>query len=316
MSLCTTVVHELAHPPGGRGERAALLRGRAVAALAGRQHGVVARRQLVEIGLGRGSIGWWLRSGRLRRIHSGVYMLGAGNLDRYGRWLAAALAYGDSAVLSHASAAALWGLRRNPRTVDVTSDRGRAGRSGIRLHRSRIAPDETTRRNRIPVTTVGRVLLDLADALDADDLRGCWEEADRLGLLRLDEIALVCERAAGRRGVTRLTEFLSEARLPSSTRSPLEDRFVHFCVERKVPMPVTNALVLGHEVDALWPEQRLIVELDGFAFHGHRSAFERDRARDFSLAVAGYRVVRLTHRRLDREPMEVAAELRRLLPGG
>lgn len=105
---------------------------------------------------------------------------------------------------------------------------------------------------------------------------------------------------------------MAEART-GATRSPLEDRFVAFCKRHGLPMPTINASLLDYEVDALWPAQRLIVELDGFAFHRHRAAFERDRARDAGLQAAGYRVVRLTHRRLEQEPTSVADELHRLL---
>jgi very-short-patch-repair endonuclease len=156
-------------------------------------------------------------------------------------------------------------------------------------------------------------LFDLAEAVDERRLERAWEEADRLNLLRLAEVERVCERGSGRRSLRPVRRLLAEARAPTQTHSALEERFVAFCREHGIPPPATNVQVLGHEVDALWPKERLIAELDGFAFHRQRAAFERDRARDAALQAAGYCVIRLTHRRLEEEVDAVVAELRRLL---
>jgi len=287
---------------------------RLLAALATRQHGVVGRGQLLDLGLGRGAIDARVRSGRLHVVHRGVYIVGRTKIGQRGRWVAAALAYGEGAVLSHRSAAALWGLIRAPgRIVDVTSASGRGRRPGIRLHRGRLHPNERTTQDGIPVTCVARTLLDLAEALDERGLERAFEEADRLGLLKMGAVDLACERGVGRRPVALCRRVMDRARMPHTARSPLEDRFARFCDERNLPPPSLNVEVLGREVDAFWPAKQLIVELDGFAYHHHRAAFERDRARDAALQTAGYRVVRLTHRRLDREAGAVEAELRRLL---
>jgi len=160
---------------------------------------------------------------------------------------------------------------------------------------------------------VARTLLDLAGAVDAQRLERAFEEADRLGLLELRALEQLCEHLQGRRGTAAIRELIATAREPAMVRSPLEERFAELCRKHELPPPLLNVSVLGFQVDALWPRQRLIVELDGFAFHRHRAAFERDRARDAALQAVGYRVIRLTHRRLEEEPEQVAKELRKLL---
>lgn len=291
-------------------------RERELAALAAGQHGVVGRDQVVALGYGDGAIKARLQLGQLHGIHRGVYSVGHRRLTIRGQWLAAVLASGEGAVLSHRSAAALWGLVR-PRwsPVDVTSRHGRLGRNGIALHRSHVADGERTVEARIPVTTVPRTLLDLAEVVDEDRLRRAFEEADRLKLLRVPELKKVCARADRRRGLAALRRLAGDAVAPSHTRSPLENRFAEFCRKHlaDLPAPRTNVSILGHEVDALWPSHRLVVELDGFAYHRHRAAFERDRARDAEMQTAGYRVLRLTHRQLESEAPRIAAQLRKLL---
>lgn len=294
------------------------VRGQAVARLANEQHGVVARRQLLEVGLGRDQIKRWVRSGRLTPLHREAFAFGHALLGRYGRWHAAVLACGEGAVLSHRSAAALLGLTGHARGgIDVTAPGGRQfrpGRLGIRLHRCRFhAAEERIERGGIPVTSVARTLFDLAEADDFARLEKAWEEADRLKLLRLREVEAVCERGYGRRALRPIRRLLADARAAETVRSPLEERFLAFCDARGIPAPATNAHVLGHEVDCLWPDARLIAELDSWEFHGHRSAFERDRARDPKLLLAGYRTIRITHRRIDREADRLAAEILGLL---
>ena len=246
-------------------------------------------------------------------MHRGVYAVGHARLSRQGRWLAAVLAHGPGALLSHQSAGALWGLAPERGPVDVTAQSGRRGRKGIRLHRALFLPEERTARAAIPVTSVARTLVDLAETLDPDRLSRAYEEADRLRLLVTAEIERVCERSHGRRGLRPILALLAESAHAETTRSPLEDRVLSLCREHGLSTPRTNVEILGHEVDAYWPNARLVVEADSFEFHRHRAAFERDRARDAAMQADGYRVVRLTHRRLEREPEDVAAELRRLL---
>lgn len=314
------MVDKLTNPPEGDARRDGVARERALAELAERQYGVVGAKQLARLGIGRAAIDARLRAGRLHPVHRGVYAVGYSRLSQRGRWQAAVLACGEGAVLSHASAAALWGLIRPRGPVDVASSHGRPGRLGIRLHRVKLHPDERTAQDRIPVTSVARTLLDLADVVEEQRLERAFEEADRLGLLRICELEQVCARGQGRRGLRVVRRLIASSVLVMPTASPLEDRFVAFCRSHDLPPPTTNVIVEGREVDAIWPSRRLIVELDGFEFHRHRAAFERDRARDTALQAAGYRVIRLTHRRLEQDRHAVITELRRMLriatPGG
>ncbi len=163
------------------------------------------------------------------------------------------------------------------------------------------------------MTTVARTLFDLAEFVSFKQLESAWEEADRLNLLQLNVVEQVCERGYGRRALKPIRRLLAEARTPQITRSPLEDEFAAFCREHRLPMPSFNTTALGFEVDALWPQQRLAAELDSWEFHRHRAAFERDRARDTTLQVAGYRTIRITHRRLHNEANITAKQLRALL---
>jgi hypothetical protein len=228
--------------------------------------------------------------------------------------MAAVLAHGDGAALSHHSAAALLGLARPHRgPVDVTSPHGRRGKDGIALHTGLLLSDEVGITAAIPVTSVARTLLDLAGTVGGKRFEQLSEEADRLGLLELPALTLVCDRAGPRKGVARCRSLVEAAVAAETTRSPLEDLFGLFSREYRLPPSARNVLIEGIEVDVCWPRERVIVELDGFAFHRHRAAFERDRARDARLQAAGYVVVRLTHRRLEEEPAAVAEELRRLL---
>lgn len=297
------------HP---RDRRQLAKRERELAKLASRQHGVLSRQQLLASGLGPRSITRRIEAGRLHPVHRGVYALGHNRLDQRGQWMAAVLAGGDGTVLSHRSAAALWGLMRAATPIEITAPRGRR-RPSIVVHESGLSPAERTARARIPVTTVARTLFDLAEVVDERRHERAWEEADRLGLLKMQAVEDVCARGHGRHALPLIRRLIESARLPETVCSPLEERFLEFCREREFPQPQTNVLVLGKEVDAYWPGARLVVESDGWSVHGHRAAFERDRARDAAMQVQGYRVLRVTDRRLTYEPNELAAELRALL---
>lgn len=293
-------------------------REKAIVALAARQQGLLTHAQLRSLGLGRRTIDRWLASGRLRGVHLDVYGFGPRPLTKHGRWLAAALAMGPGAALSHETAAALWGIAGNRPKIDVTAPRGRQGRpgrAGIRLHRCRLWDDERTVRDGIPTTTVARTLFDLAERSPPQRLKNAWDEASRLRLLRVPEVARIYELHRGRRGARkRIRPFLAaEQRYVEDTASPLEDRFAAFVLAHRLPPPQTNVLVDGDEVDALWPAARLIVELDSWEFHAHRAAFEKDRSRDTDHLLEGYLTIRVTHRRLSEEPDRLAAQIRALL---
>jgi very-short-patch-repair endonuclease len=178
---------------------------------------------------------------------------------------------------------------------------------------SRLDEDDRGAREGIPVTSVARTLLDLAAILPLDGLRRAFEQAERMRLLDVRALYAARGRSPRRHGLRALNLLLAEGREPWETRSELERQFVEVCREANLPMPTLNALVAGYEVDAVWMCRRLVVELDGYAFHRTRAAFERDRARDGDLQLAGYRVMRITARRLERDQGEVVAALRVLL---
>jgi very-short-patch-repair endonuclease len=288
-----------------------------LARLATRQHGVVARHQLQSLEFGTKAIKTALAEGRLSPLHEEVYAVGHTRISQRGYWWAAVLAYGPGALLSHRTAAVLWRFQRHQRgPLHVTAPCGRQGirrQEGIWIHRCKLVPEDLTKREGFPVTTVARTLFDFAEIAPFESLKGAAEEADRLKLLRLTELERVCERGQGRRALRPVRQLLEELRAPDEGRSPLEIRFPAFIREHRLPKPIQNVHVLGHEVDALWPAAKLVVELDSWEYHGHRAAFERDRARDPKLLIVGYRTIRVTHRRLDREAAQLAAEIRQLL---
>ena len=291
-------------------------RGRGIGELATRQYGVVARRQLLGLGFSSRQIETRLEVGWLLPLRRDVYAVGHSMVNRRGRWLAAVLACGEGAVLSHESAACFWGLQGDRRLVDINAGRGRQGRlrrEGVRLHRCKLRREEWVVRDGMPVTTVARTFFDLAEVVDFERLKGIAAEAGRLKLMRLRELEEVIERGRGRRALKPIRRLLAELRAPAITRSPLEERFHDFCEAHRLPQRATNVLVLGNEVDALWPAARLVVELDSWDFHRSREAFRRDRAHDSERLVAGYRTVRVTHDRLDREADKLLVELRALL---
>lgn len=166
------------------------------------------------------------------------------------------------------------------------------------------------------MTTVARTLFDFAEVAPYEELKKAAEAADRRNMLHLRELEEVCERGRGRRALRPVRRLLVELAAPDEGRSPLEIRFPAFLREHRLPPLAQNVLVLGHEVDGLWPQAKLVVELDSWEHHGHRAAFERDRARDPKFLTAGYRTIRVTHRRLDREPAKLADEIRQLLAMG
>ena len=265
---------------------------RALATLAARQHGVVTTQQLRELGLSHDAIRGRVRTGRLHRVHQGVYAVGHWALSHPGRWLAAVFACGEGTALSHRDAAALWRLLE-PRAcaphVTVRGHGGRARRDGIRLHRSAtLERTAVTRRLAIPVTTVPRTLADLRGQIPERTRRRAIRQAEVLGLPT---------------GI--------EAGAP--TRSELEDRFLRLCRQHGIAAPEVNARVGRREVDFLWREPCLIVETDGYRFHRGQLAFEDDHARDLDLREAGFSPLRLTYRQVRDEPGRVAARIRREL---
>ena len=285
---------------------------RAIVRLAERQHGVATRAQLTALGFGKGAIDARIRAERLHRVHQGVYAVGRPSLTREGRFMAAVLSCGPAAALSHFAAAVLWRLltERGPR-IDVTVPRGgqRRRRGAVIIHRSALPAADITHRDGIRVTTPARTLIDLADVLPRRRLERALDEA---AYLRLD-LAPVSPRP-GRRGAGVLAQVIAmHAPGSTRTRSELEERMLSLCDRFRLPTPEVNTTVQGHEVDFLWRDSRLVVEVDGWAAHGTRSAFERDRRRDADLLAAGWRVLRISWERLRSEPLWVAERLAEVL---
>lgn len=293
----------------------------AIVALAERQHRVASVRQLEALGLGGSGARKRISAGVLHRVHRGVYRVGPGPLSARGIWMAAVLACGDGAVLSHRAAAALWGLlgtatKHVDVSVPITCGRSRPG---IAVHRTEtLAAHDVTAVDGIPCTSVARTLLDLAEVVPRRLLERALDQAEVLGLFDGRALADVLERANGRRGTGRLRRAASEATEPALTASELEQRFLALCGQADIPYPAVNAWVVANaeplQVDFLWRAERLVVETDGYAFHASRQAFERDRRRDQLLKLAGYETLRFTWRHVAEDPDEVTEALRALLP--
>jgi very-short-patch-repair endonuclease len=277
---------------------------RAIAELARRQHGVVGRAQLKALGLGEDAIDWRVRRRRLHRVHRGVYVVGYPHLTRNGGFMAAVIACGERAALSHFSAAVLWGMLASEGKIHVTAPADRE-RPGLIVHRARLEEGETTKRAGIPVTVPARTLIDLADVAPRRTLERAIDEAE---YLRLDCTGLAPRH--GRRGAGILSSVLA-VHAPGSTRtrSKMEEMFLALCDDHGLPRPEVNVHIEGYECDFVWREQRLIVETDGGAAHGTRRAKRRDPVRDADLMIAGWRVWRLSYEQLFREPETVAQQL-------
>jgi very-short-patch-repair endonuclease len=266
--------------------------------------------------LGEGAIDVRLAAGRLHRLHRGVYAVGHQVLADEGRWMAAVLAGGAGAALSHKAAAALWSIRPTQSPgIEVTIPRKVGSRPGLRFHHSYLPADEVTVHAGIPVTTVPRTLFDLAAVVPAGQLRRAVNEAELRRLWDPLSLADLLARHPRRPGAAAIRAALRVgARI---TRSELEDRFLDFLRRTRLPAPATNVpLWLGSrwiEADCVWRQQRLVVELDGYATHRTRAAYESDRARDRALTAAGWRVVRVTWRQLHEEPAALARDLRAAL---
>ena len=287
---------------------------RAIARLAERQHGTVARAQLLAIGISAGAIRVRVRAGRLIPLHRGVYAVGHKALSRDGRRMAAVLAAGPGAVLSHRSAAELHRLLpRRPGPIHVTAPKKRRPQPGLLLTESFIAPDECETIRGIPVTTVARTILDLAATEDERTTDRALREAEVSRLADETGLHALIARHPGRRGIATLKRLTDAQDLDVITKSELEARFRTFLSAHHLPLPLHNTLVERFEVDALWPHQRLIVELDGYTTHARRQAFEQDRRRDRALVAAGYTVIRITWRQLRDGPAQVARDLRAAL---
>lgn len=286
-----------------------------MARLAARQHGVVSHSQLVRLGYSGAAIGRAEVAGRLHRVHRGVYSVGHRRLSRHGRCLAAVLACGRGALLSHESAAWLWGLLPwFPQLPEITAPARGHRRATLTIHHSTILLDaDTALCEGIPVTAVPRTLLDLAARPRAKLVGRALERSERLGLLDVTAVDMLLARCGRHLGRKRLGAMLRLYRDPAFTRSWLERRFLDLVLAAKLPRPAVNTFVEGHEIDAYWDAERFAVELDGYEFHKGRASFEGDRRRQEDLKLAGIEMVRFTARRIGERPEEVVRRVASLL---
>jgi very-short-patch-repair endonuclease len=289
-----------------------------VALLATEQHGIVARWQLLAFGLTRTAVQKRIDTCRLHRIHRGVYAAGHRNLTLRGVWMSAVLASGADALLSHRPALALWDVRRcDSGLIDVTI-KGRAGKpgpQGVRVHSTlSLETNDVAEVDAIPVTSLAWTVVDYAGIAHRQQLRSVLEALERRGLYIGRELDELRERAPNRKGVKAVRAVIAEMTGPAPwLQSELEAIFREVIRGSDLPDYEANVMVEGEVVDALWRKERVIVELDGYAFHKSRARFEADRRRDAKLQVAGYRVLRVTQERLTNEPQAVLAEIRALL---
>jgi predicted transcriptional regulator of viral defense system/very-short-patch-repair endonuclease len=286
----------------------------ALAEMAKKQHGVLSVWQLAELGYSTETLRRATEAERLHRIHRGAYAVGHTALSRQAHCLAATFSCGDGALLSHRSAAWIWGLTsRFCFPVEITATSPRRTRAEIRVHSAEaLLSEDRTIVERIPVTAVPRTLLDFA-AIDPRFLGRALDNAQRLGLLDLIAIDALVSRSRGFRGVARLREALAIHRTSAFSRSGLERRFLHLIRNAGLPTPSMNLFIEGYELDAYWPAERFAVELDTYDYHGSRTSFETDRQRQEDLKLAGIEMVRITGIRIKREPRSVVMRLRRLL---
>jgi very-short-patch-repair endonuclease len=282
----------------------------------------VTHRQLLAVGLRAGAIKRRVAAGRLVRRYRGVYAVGHVPDTPEARWIAAVMAGGRGAVLSHLDAAVLWKIyETNGRIIHLTSTtRSPRTLPGIKVHRARqLAPADVTTKDAIPVTTVARTLVDLTDLLPSDRILRAMREAEYLRLLDPDTLIAAVQRANGRKRLTELKKALERHRPGQTVRGELEHRFLELVHEAGLPGPETNVKVetrrRPYEVDCLWRVEGVAVELDGRAAHERAEAFEEDRARDAALTATGLRPLRFTWHRVKDEPEHLLAELKATLSG-
>lgn len=288
---------------------------REIAVMAERQHGVVGRGQLRSLGMGDGAIEGRIRRGQLHALHRGVYKVGYRRINRKGRWMAAVLASGEGACLSHRSAARLWGLMpAGDGWVEVTCQRGRrARRRGIVVHEAVVADDERGEVDGIPVTSPFRTIFDLAAVLERRGLERVLHEAEVREVRDRVSLPMLLERYPGWRGTRNLRELLESPEPAGITRNDFEEAFLALIDACGLPRPRMNAAlaIRGRffEIDALWEREWLALELDSRGVHGTKKRFESDRQRDRILIAEGYRTMHITWRQLQEEPEAIVADL-------
>jgi len=294
-------------------EATALMRG-----FAEKQHGVFATWQLLEQGLNERTVTSRRAGGLLVPLHQGVYALAHTRLTREGRSMAAVLACGPGAILSHFDAGRLWGMCGSRGPIEVLRQSGGfhpKGHRGVKLHQTRrLEPYEVTVERGIPVTVMERVLLDAAGRTDAKRLERMFVQAYKRDDFSWPRLARVTSRRRGCKGIGKLRRIALEVDPEAlETRSPSEIDFLALWREVDDLTPSVNVLVDGHLVDFLWSEQKVIVETDSWSYHGDPLAFEKDYQRDVELTAAGYDVHRTTAKMLERDPDPFLQNVRRAL---
>jgi hypothetical protein len=278
------------------------------------QHGVLTRGDLLALGFSAKGIKHRVASGRLHPIAYGVYAVGRRELTPHGRWMAAVLACGDGAVLSHRSAAELWGIGyEEGGRIDVTiRRRSRLGRRGVKVHaRASLASRSLTRRHRIPVTDPVQTLIDLATELQPLGLERAVNEADKFDLVDPETLRRALDGHRGEPGVKKLATLLDRHTFRLSD-SDLEIYFRPLALAAGLPLPLTKHWVLDYEVDFWFPDHDLVVETDGLRYHRTPSQQARAARRDQTHTAAGLRVLRFTHWQIAHAPDEVTGVLRRV----
>jgi very-short-patch-repair endonuclease len=263
-------------------------------------------------GLSRREIERRLEAGWFVRLHRGVYAVGHTALTRHSHLIAAVYACGPEALASHRAAGWLWGILRGSQPIEVTAPRGRKPGKGFVVHRSRLVHDEDrAMRQGIPVTSLARTIVDLADDLKEKRLADAVNEAEVQRLFDLNAVERVLERLPGRKGRHKLMRVLTAYRdVQPFTRSRAERLVFEMCREHGLPTPRVNTWLGSEEVDFYWPDADVVLEFDGGAVHRTTRAFYEDRQRDRSLAARGIHVVRATERD---EPATLAYELKTIL---
>jgi very-short-patch-repair endonuclease len=286
-----------------------------IARVAGRQDNVISLEQLLEAGLGHDAVAYRVKARSMQRMHRGVFLLGAAPPTPMARARAAVLACGEGAVVSHRSAAERFGLLPgSDREVDVTVvGRNPGVHAGIRLHRPRVlARHEVTKMRGIPVTSVARTIVDIAATESADEVEHAWQEALYREIVTPGAVGAVLDRNPGRKGAPVVRALIDDPRM---TRSERERVLLKLLAQAQLPKPLTNVRLHGYLVDAYWPQQRLVLEFDGWKAHGHRGAFDRDRKRDQVMLANGVGAMRVTDRHLVHEPVALVARIAQALRG-
>jgi very-short-patch-repair endonuclease len=283
---------------------------------------VITHDQLLALGFTRHAIAHRVAKGRLRAVWPGVYAVGRPELTKYGRWMAAVLACGEGAVVSHGDAAALWEIRpQRGEAIEISvplSSRIRP-RKGIRIHRRKGLRRADIRRHRgIPVISPICTLIDIAPGLSRDDLEAAINEADMRGLTNAEKLRAALDDLPPRPGVGIVRKLL-DRRTFRFTRSGLERHFLPLARRAGLTQPLTRQIVNGFEVDFYWPDLGLVVETDGLTYHRTPAQQAKDRIRDQTHTAAGLTPLRFTHAQIKYEPDHVQAILTAVaerLPGG